>query len=1422
MSSEGPPTTVPTAPTACSEVEGGNKNTAPTEPTTTTKTAVETTKTTPAVETTKTTPAVTAAPPATTPAVATVATVAATTTAAAAPTASAVETTKASAVTASASASAPTTTTTTTATTTATTAAATKPAAEASSTVSSQTVGAHEVSSKKNAPEEKANGVREQTGVPAAKEGLVVDTPIVVSSPKPNLNANAESFTPVSASLQRSLGTYPVTPNRKVSNTTNRSEMRGSTSRNIQHGPPLPPPPPPPPMYPASMMLPALIPNMPPPPPPPPPPSATPFFVPPPGMQPPPSPLMPHFVPNLAGVPPPPPPPPFMPPPPPPSCGGPMSFPGPIGVAMSSMLMAKGPDASLLSSVFPNGSMGPPPPPPPTAMPPPPLQQQQLQQLGLVPQPQGVRVSVGNATLAALVSKEPPKFSCVLLSGIPGVGKTTMGRELVSELKRDGLGWVFFSGADFLAGTTAKRPAWETTKEVFDALQKRLDELLEQQKNERNVKGLVIDKNVKSIEDIYYLAALLKARQIPFVGIVGMEAENDDVLLKRMGGGEELREKLKYHRVIHARVRALAKRAGMYREIDATKSMEEVLNSLRTMVLGCCAQPPQRGIRIDLYGDSTATAMVDNHTEFCDVLTKLFDLVQTTKGLVPHYPGTADFTPFSTREMTEKNRVSTIKSGYGVRRLNSGGRHLLLYHNGSLHLIPTHLKAVLRMPEKAWLGSKLDTVGSFVLEGDLVRLNKDRSGEKFLVFDALFWSNAEHPETNEVMRMNWAERQAFLATHLPAEKNAVFPSGTNCIVVHQATVKLEEIREMLESSDYPSEGIVFQPIHAVNTYEKVYVWRPPSSITVDFRIGALKSTTTDMIVSDGSIKEGDGVVTSSINSPSSTSHFQQQQQQQQQQQRLSSVLSLGQSVSSQGGLGRSVCQDNIPTRTFELEVYDKYEKEYTQFEDGTVEVRNPDVVEGCICSCVLADEKKHTWTFERIRYDALRPAYKRDVVTLLENCIIPKAKLIHWLEHEKIIPPAPGNTPPMQPIIPGSATPKSTATPTGTQTHHGIGLPTYASAVMMQHGGIPGTVPMHMPPPPPVTEKSGYQTMFPRTSPNRMSSSQNSVMAALADPVYKIHGPMNAATEPRTKTPHTKPSSTGDVQPLSTLELLTTMVPSVHIVRTDSTSEKHKSNQKDHSRQQRDRSEQHGGRSMDEKGGDEKGGNSKKSSRHNKTHQSGGQGNTEVPANCAQCSKKQQPEDLRLDKRDQNYYCYGCWAKLGWEFCRECNEFKEGYRERTRRRVGDFYCNDCWASFNKDGNGDKKRADRASKQKNDAPQQKQQDGEPHTTTTTTAADVVSNEVGEKSESARRRRAQKKPQNKKKKKSAGDSAGDLHNAEEGGAPHSESKREGPAGGKQKGRSRRNEKRSQSGPKEMMIAERPESQNDVPNDVNVPVE
>ncbi|KAG5488120.1 hypothetical protein LSCM1_08186 [Leishmania martiniquensis] len=918
-----------------------------------------------------------------------------------------------------------------------------------------------------------------------------------------------------------------------------------------------------------------------------------------------------------------------------------MSIPHQPSPPMMMMGHSGGPMMSSGGAAMPPPGMAtlPPPPPPPPPLPP--------------SASANARVSVGNAMLAALNSKEPPKFSCVLLSGIPAVGKTTLGRELVNSLKTDGMGWAFFSGADFLAEQQGKRSIWETKKDVFDALSSRLDELLEKQQKDRSIKGLVIDKNCKGIEDVYYLNALLLSKNIPFVGIVGLECADDDVLVQRMGGDDYLKEKLKFHRVIHARIVSLAKSAGMYRYVDATKRKEEVVQMLRTMVLGCCAQPPTRSIDNQQYDDSRANVMVDDYKEYSEVLTHLCRCVNNRGS---QFPGSTDLVPFSEREMKDKGRINSIKNRYGVRRKVDGHRYLLIYRERKLYLVPPHMRAVLQMPSKAWIGSRLDSehVSTVVLEGDLTRLNRDSQKELFLAYDAHYWSEADQPSSNKMIRMTFSERQAFLAANLCNESSACLAQdGVECVVVHQPTQKLSEAVDMLDSEEYPSDGLVFQPVNPIHRSDHVFVWQQPSCVTADFRVGKLLATRPPSETeSDGMVASLKGATSEFRRNASGAASPPPQQQQHQ-------------SLPLATRRGNADAFAEHPARTFTLEVYDKTEKMYVQYENATVEVRHPDVVEGCIVACSLVDDVPRRWVFRRVRYDVLRPIYKLDLEELLRSCLIPRSKLVAWMLNEQIVPSE------MQPegnrrgAAGGAGGSGSAASvPSVPPPSYDAAAAAAVAAAVAAAGTKGSAAPMGMmqglalPPPtqgvmPPPMNAIGGGSVFNPTAPG------TAVPIAPTTPARSIYPSASAMLSRVTAAPQAPlaaPRPPAQVSTEAQLKQLASIVPSFHVV--DGSKEISP-----------------GVAATVSATSTAVGSNGTVAAAEGKS--AAGDTVTDGSRSCAQCRRPKQSEDLRIDRRDNRPYCYSCWAKSGYCFCSVCGEFKEVRRESKGRHKGSTVCAQC-------------------------------------------------------------------------------------------------------------------------------------------------
>ncbi|CUE62474.1 Hypothetical protein, putative [Bodo saltans] len=620
--------------------------------------------------------------------------------------------------------------------------------------------------------------------------------------------------------------------------------------------------------------------------------------------------------------------------------------------------------------------------------------------------PPSPSVNVGNASLVALRSKEPPKFCCVLLVGPPSSGKTTIGREAVASLTADNMSWSFFSGSDHLKDAERRPAFWESTKEVYDALANRVDQLLATQHlPDKRIKGLLIDKNCRGVEDLLYVSTLLRSKGLQLTGVVGIEVKDEEILMRRMGGGEELAEKLKFHRVTQARIVETARSCGLYRAVDGTKTKDGVAQSVRTMVLGCSAQPSHqiRSPTWSAYSDSS-TPVVDSYQEYCSVMSTLFSLIKPATGAAQwwenKFPGFTDYTPLSSRELEDHNKINQLRQHYSVRRKVDGTKHVCVYDGQGLYLVPRHMKSILKLSPDAWLGMPIGSMGRFILDGDLVRLTKDRTKEKFIVYDVLYWSEASSPATNLVRLASWKERQERLGSSICHEASAFFQKTSDCVVVHQRCEAWEKSLDLLEPLDYPSDGLVLQPHQNA---QATFMWRPPQAITCDLRLGPLVS----------------------ISQPPEP--------------QTPEKMPRQTSASFDAPTPQA-------TKVFTLEAYDKDLKRYVRLVNETVEVRRNDVVEGCFCICGLSFENsgEHHWTFHRARYDVSRAAYKSFVDDLVQNCLIARSRLVQWLIAEKFVPQS---TTSKENLL-GTAVQPPPAAPTATP------LPTPAKADSVSRGGF--------------------------------------------------------------------------------------------------------------------------------------------------------------------------------------------------------------------------------------------------------------------------------------------------------------------------------------------------------------------------------
>eukprot|EP00658_Telonema_sp_P-2_P079919 TRINITY_DN7860_c0_g1_i2.p1 TRINITY_DN7860_c0_g1~~TRINITY_DN7860_c0_g1_i2.p1 ORF type:complete len:1101 (-),score=337.73 TRINITY_DN7860_c0_g1_i2:1458-4724(-) len=590
-------------------------------------------------------------------------------------------------------------------------------------------------------------------------------------------------------------------------------------------------------------------------------------------------------------------------------------------------------------------------------------------------------ISVGNATFQAYTSKEPPKFACVLVIGLPSSGKTTVARQLVSELVEDKFAWEFFSGSEHIPESNAlsRPPTWDTTKAVFDALSDKIDALLESQKySERPVKGLLIDKNVKGIEDVYYLYALLKKKGVQLNGIINFDSHDDDKLARRVCKGnsiavESTKERFKFYRAILSRVMESTKGSNLWHSIDVNDDLQGVIKHLRSKVLGCSVMQNTKPLYICNYTERNAS-MVHNYDEYARVMTRVCLHAKTQKA--NQFPGQVAFPPLTTTVMGDNSQVRSVRDSFVARRKIDGTQYVLFHDDGSakLYLIPRHMRAVLRIPAEGWMGVRLDATGTFLLDGELVPLQADHTKEKFLVHDVIFWT--EKGETENSCKGSWKVRQDRLQAYMVNESLPFHGKRSDIVVAFQHYVPISQIARLLGPAEYAYEGIVLQ---STIKKEHTFLWRSPEQLSVEFRLGSMGT-------------EGVNVAT-------------------------------GETVAL-----ASVIKDGFPTFevrvTFALEVFCPKASRYVPYDHyGGVEVTcQPKYhipVPGSIATCYLVcDLDSHNiskssasrknmmdkkWKFRQLRSDVPTSTFRPLVDNIVDDGVVTLAELTEWFRKHELI-----------------------------------------------------------------------------------------------------------------------------------------------------------------------------------------------------------------------------------------------------------------------------------------------------------------------------------------------------------------------------------------------------------------------------------
>jgi adenylate kinase family enzyme/SAM-dependent methyltransferase len=441
----------------------------------------------------------------------------------------------------------------------------------------------------------------------------------------------------------------------------------------------------------------------------------------------------------------------------------------------------------------------------------------------------------------------------VLLTGAPGSGKSTIGRQLASKLQ-----FAWFSAAEALRGATdqlrqsqeAFKP-WELQKLTYD----RLSAALEDVRSNPGIRGIVLDCQGKTLEDHYYLDSLLRTKCMPLCAAINfnVDVDREEELVDRVcnkgnprgGRGTQdprakqdkerleamQRDRLRAHRQTEGRILQLYVGCEVLFTVDAMRSKDDVLMQLEGIVTKVFRNVHAIAKSPDYPLESHSLTFVDDYDEYAGVMDNLIRLTNAKK---PVFPGTM-ISGYMSRATLEAKGGQLWE--YKVSHKVEGLRFLLVLHMNKLYCVPRHMRSVYSLNVVSWTGTPLHSLQDFVLDAELTYLNSMFGLEKLIVFDVLAWNGMC------TVRLDWDSRQSHIAC-IPDELSVPSPhANVGIVVVRKHFYVPYEIQELLRGMwlDYPVDGLLFthKKQYRLSFDEELIHWKNPLSLTSDFRVGRI-------------------------------------------------------------------------------------------------------------------------------------------------------------------------------------------------------------------------------------------------------------------------------------------------------------------------------------------------------------------------------------------------------------------------------------------------------------------------------------------------------------------------------------------------------------------------------------------------------
>eukprot|EP00760_Papus_ankaliazontas_P037213 PhM_4_TR8443/c0_g1_i1/m.51307 len=432
------------------------------------------------------------------------------------------------------------------------------------------------------------------------------------------------------------------------------------------------------------------------------------------------------------------------------------------------------------------------------------------------------------------VPHQRPRPIVVLVVGDACAGKTTLCERLAKDHNL-----MVFCGAHVLnTAANQTKPEWEKRALVIESIESMIKDVYSPNTSFR---GVVIDRQGKTVDDMHYLNAMMRKNQWHLSAIYCCRVKDDAILVTRMKERESssalaehtIAERIRASRLLVERCRELFGVPGLWHDIDCSGRLESVSKHLKNTTTSVMLAQQQGHGKSSVYptppappGESRFLRFVDDVREYADTVSKLFRLLQ--KDRLNKYPGTAVGRHLNGEESAALlTTITPNESSYVFRQVRDGTPYLM-FHTASekIYFVPRHLRCLYHVDLPVFKKHKLR---DFVLDGELV---SDHSAN----FDVYYATDCLVAQSKVCIRREWAERQKYISDCMIPAEDKFSPLSGRLTFLRQLHVTYDGLKDLVARPN--TRGIVMNRAadYHPGVDERMLCWHRPDKVCVDLRV----------------------------------------------------------------------------------------------------------------------------------------------------------------------------------------------------------------------------------------------------------------------------------------------------------------------------------------------------------------------------------------------------------------------------------------------------------------------------------------------------------------------------------------------------------------------------------------------------------